>query len=184
LLFHRVIKNFMIQGGDPNSKYAKDKQILGDGGPDYKIPAEIKEGIFHKKGALGAARDNNPEKASSASQFYLVQGRKYSSAGLDSLEQFRMEGVKFSEAQRQAYMTVGGSPHLDGKYTVFGNVISGLEYIDQLANVLTDAKDRPIGNERMHVRLLTKKEAVNIERVQKGLKPKQNVAKGNKPYNL
>lgn len=185
LLFHRVIHNFMIQGGDPNSKLASDTASLGDGGPNYKVPAEIKKEIFHVKGALGAARDNNPEKASSASQFYLVQGRKFTTAGLDSLETMRMKGVKFSDAQRHAYTTIGGTPHLDGNYTVFGHTLSGLEVVDQIAAVRTNAKDRPVVNERMTIRLLTKKEAVNLERAQKGLKPKKSLfGGGSKSYKL
>lgn len=184
LLFHRVINNFMIQSGDPESKNAADGAMLGNGGPDYKVPAEIKKEIFHVKGALGAARDNNPEKASSASQFYLVQGKKFSNAGLDSLVTLRMKGVPFSAEQRKAYTTVGGTPHLDGNYTVFGQTLTGLEVIDQIAAVSTDAKDRPVKNERLAARLLTKKEAVNLERAQKGLKPKKFMFGGSKAYKL
>src|SRR5690606_23133321 len=92
LLFHRVIRNFMIQGGDPDSRYAAERQQLGDGGPDYTIPAEFRDSLFHKKGVIGAARDDNPEKASSGSQFYLVQGRTFTDRGLDSLEALRLGG--------------------------------------------------------------------------------------------
>lgn len=184
LLFHRVIKNFMIQSGDPDSKYAPKKAVLGEGGPEYKIPAEIQSGIFHKRGALGAARDNNPEKQSSASQFYIVQGRSFSSTGLDSLETMRMKGVKFSDEQRKAYMSIGGTPHLDGNYTVFGQTISGLEIVDQIATVFTDNKDRPLVDERINARLLTRFEAVNLERSQQGLKPLKKLKDGNKPYEL
>lgn len=184
LLFHRVINNFMIQSGDPNSRNAADGEMLGNGGPDYKVSAEIKKDIFHVKGALGAARDNNPEKASSGSQFYIVQGRKFTEAGLDSLETLRMKGVKFSAEQRKAYTTVGGTPHLDGNYTVFGRTLEGLAAVDQLAAVATDSKDRPVTNERIAARLLTKKEAVNLERAQKGLKPKKFMFGGSKSYKL
>lgn len=184
LLFHRVINNFMIQGGDPNSRTSTIFMPLGDGGPDYKIPAEINTDIFHVRGALGAARDNNPEKASSGSQFYLVQGKKFTSAGLDSLEILRMKGVKFSDAQRQAYMSQGGTPHLDGNYTVFGQTLSGLEVIDEIAVVNTNEKDRPYYNERFGARLLTKLEALNVERVQNGLEPKKRVSGGSKSYRL
>ncbi|TDQ75833.1 peptidylprolyl isomerase [Sphingobacterium yanglingense] len=172
LLFHRVIKNFMIQGGDPDSKKAADNAMLGNGGPDYKISSEIQEGLIHKKGALGAARDNNPAKQSSASQFYIVQGHRFTNDGLDSLERFRLNGNKLSALQREQYTTVGGAPHLDGNYTVFGQVISGLEAVDIIAGAKTNAQDRPIVNERMSARLLTRREAVNQDRILKGLKPK------------
>ncbi|UIR56120.1 peptidylprolyl isomerase [Sphingobacterium sp. SRCM116780] len=175
LLFHRVIHNFMIQSGDPDSRNAKPGQLLGDGGPNYTIPSEIQTGLFHKKGALGAARDDNPAKASSASQFYIVQGKKFSDGGLDSLETLRMKGVKFTEAQRTAYKTVGGSPHLDGNYTVFGELISGIEVVDEIAAVKTDKNDRPVVDEHMSIKLLTKREAVNLERELKGLKPKNGL---------
>ncbi|TYP95959.1 peptidyl-prolyl cis-trans isomerase B (cyclophilin B) [Sphingobacterium allocomposti] len=172
LLFHRVIQNFMIQGGDPDSRYAAEKQALGNGGPDYRIPAEIQEGLIHKKGTIGAARDNNPAKQSSASQFYLVQGRVFSPAALDSLEQFRLNGKKLSAAQRQAYSTIGGTPHLDGNYTVFGELLSGVEVIDSIAAVATDERDRPLKDVRMSMTLLTRREALNLEREAAGLKPK------------
>ncbi|AIM38871.1 peptidylprolyl isomerase [Sphingobacterium sp. ML3W] len=175
LLFHRVIHNFMIQGGDPDSKNAKPGQQLGEGGPNYTVPSEIQSGLFHKKGTLGAARDDNPAKASSASQFYIVQGKKFTNAGLDSLETMRMKGVKFTEAQRTAYTTVGGTPHLDGNYTVFGELVNGIEVVDAIAAVKTDKNDRPIVDERMYVKLLTKREAINLERELKGLKPKNGL---------
>lgn len=172
LLFHRVIHNFMIQGGDPDSRYAADRVMLGNGGPDYKIPAEIQEGIIHKKGVIGAARDNNPAKQSSGSQFYLVQGRKFTDAGLDSLETFRLKGKKLSDLQRKTYKEVGGTPHLDGEYTVFGELISGLEVVDAIAAVKTDERDRPLINQRMAMKLLTRREALNLEREAQGLAPK------------
>lgn len=175
LLFHRVIHNFMVQGGDPDSRYAAEKQALGNGGPDYTIPAEIQEGLIHKKGTIGAARDNNPAKQSSGSQFYLVQGRVFSTAGLDSLEQFRLNGKKLSDAQRKAYTTVGGTPHLDGNYTVFGELLNGVEIIDSIASVKTDDNDRPIQNVRMSMTLLTRREALNLEREAAGLPPKTDV---------
>lgn len=174
ILFHRVIKNFMIQGGDPESKLPTTTSltVLGNGGPDYKIKSEIQEGLFHKKGTLGAARDNNPAKESSGSQFYIVQGRKFTDAGLDSLVKLRMQGKEFSAKQREAYKTIGGTPHLDGNYTVFGEVIQGLDAVDQIATVPTDKVDRPITDEPMYIRLLTRREAINTERIQAGLKPK------------
>lgn len=187
LLFHRVINNFMIQGGDPDSRHASDTETLGNGGPSYRVPAEIKveNNIFHEKGALGAARDNNPEKASSGSQFYIVQGKIFSSEGLDSLETLRMKGVKFSDKQRNAYTTIGGTPHLDGNYTVFGRTIKGLNIVDEIARVSTNDLDRPIQNELFSIRMLTKREAEDVERVQKGLKPKKRLfGGGSKSYKL
>lgn len=150
LLFHRVIKNFMIQGGDPESKDAKPGQMLGNGTLGYYVPAEFVEGIIHKKGALAAARDNNPQKASSSCQFYIVQGNVWDSVRLDQMGP-RM-GKKFSSYQKQVYATVGGTPHLDGDYTVFGEVIEGLEVIDKIATVLTGLADRPIEDVKMRMR--------------------------------
>ncbi|PRD53933.1 peptidylprolyl isomerase [Sphingobacterium gobiense] len=172
LMFHRVIHNFMVQGGDPNSRYAAQKQPLGEGGPDYKIPAEIQEGLIHKKGTIGAARDDNPAKQSSASQFYLVQGRIFTSAALDSLEQFRLKGKKLTAQQREVYQTIGGAPHLDGNYTVFGELLNGVETIDKIAVVETDERDRPLEDIRMSMKLLTRREALNLEREMEGLPPK------------
>ena len=155
VLFHRVIKNFMIQAGDPNSKRAEAGQALGDGGPDYTIPAEFRPSIFHKKGVLAAAREGdnvNPEKRSSASQFYIVQGKKFTDAGLDSVETYRLKGRKIPPEQREVYKTVGGTPHLDQNYTVFGEVVSGLEVVDRIASTATskgEDKDRPLQNIRI-----------------------------------
>ena len=152
VLFHRVINNFMIQAGDPDSKNAPAGKPLGNGGPGYTIPAEFRTTLFHKKGAIAAARqgDNvNPEKASSGSQFYIVQGKAFSDAGLDSLETFRLKGKKLPVDQREAYKTFGGTPHLDGGYTVFGEVVVGLEIIDKIATISTSKAadlDRPLEN--------------------------------------
>lgn len=175
LLFHRVINHFMIQGGDPDSRYAAEKQQLGEGGPDYTIPAEFSDSLFHKKGAIGAARDDNPEKASSGSQFYLVQGRTFSDRGLDSLEQIRLGGRKIPPYQRQVYKTLGGTPHLDKNYTVFGEIISGITVIDSIAAVPTDRHDRPLQDQRMEMVMLTRREAVNLEREQAGLEPRNGI---------
>ena len=210
-LFHRVIKEFMIQGGDPDSKNAAADVMLGNGGPDYTIPAEINDKFFHKKGALCAARqgDNiNPEKASSGSQFYIVQGRKYSASDLASFEQRRNSAntqvaarnffnkeenksyqdrlmrlqnekndealkelfaevqpmiekeaeklgiFKYSAEQIEAYSTVGGTPHLDGNYTVFGEVIEGLDVIDKIADMPINSANRPTENISMKVRIV------------------------------
>lgn len=175
LLFHRVIQHFMIQGGDPNSRYAAEKQRLGEGGPDYTIPAEFNDSLFHKKGVIGAARDNNPEKASSGSQFYLVQGRTFTDRGLDSLEQLRLGGRKIPPQQREIYKTLGGTPHLDQSYTVFGELISGTAVIDSIAAVATDRYDRPLADQRMNMMLLTRREAINLEREQAGLEPRTGI---------
>jgi peptidyl-prolyl cis-trans isomerase B (cyclophilin B) len=155
LLFHRVIKDFMIQGGDPDSKNAKAGAQLGNGDVGYTIPAEFNEKLFHKKGVLAAARDNNPEKASSGCQFYIVQGKVYSDSLLNVLEEKRMNGKKFSAEQRAAYTTVGGTPWLDMNYTVFGEVISGMEVIDRIAAMKTDANDRPLTD--IHMKIKRKK---------------------------
>lgn len=205
LLFHRVIKDFMIQGGDPESKGAAPGKRLGGGGPGYQIPAEIVKGRYHKKGALAAARqgDNvNPERKSSGSQFYIVQGKVYDEATLQQFEQqqkfnaVRAEAMKMYRAkgdlvqryqregktdslsmlqisiqeeaekivegqtfellneQRQVYTTIGGTPHLDGAYTVFGEVVEGLDVIDKIANTETAQGDRPLKDIVLKVKIL------------------------------
>ena len=204
-LFHRVIPGFMIQGGDPSSKKAGAGQMLGGGDIGYKIPAEINPLYFHKKGAVAAARDNNPDKSSSGCQFYIVIGTVYTDSLLTLMEnsknaqlkqQFfktfidkpenaglkntfislqqrgnrdslillskkvepvldsafaKMPHFMFSAAQRKAYTTIGGAPHLDGEYTVFGEVVAGLEVLDKLAMVPRDEHDRPLKDIRMTV---------------------------------
>jgi len=148
VLFHRVIKNFMIQGGDPDSKNAAAGKPLGNGGPAYRIPAEFRQTLFHRKGVIAAARDNNPEKASSSSQFYITQGRIFTDAGLDSVETYRLKR-KIPANHREVYKTAGGVPHLDQNYTVFGEVVKGLDVVDKIADVKTSKgadKDRPIEN--------------------------------------
>jgi len=154
VLFHRVIKNFMIQGGDPKSKHAHPDSILGDGGPSYSIPAEFRVSLFHHKGVIAAARegdDTNPMKASSGSQFYIVQGKTFTDTGLDSVEINRLKGRKIPLEQRQVYKTIGGAPHLDQNYTIFGEVISGLNVVDSIAAVPTSGKpyDRPTHDVRI-----------------------------------
>ncbi len=148
LLFHRVISQFMIQGGDINSKDAPADKHLGDGDPDYKIPAEIVYPThYHKAGALCAARTSdevNPQKESSASQFYIVTGKFYTSMELDKME--KNEGKKFTEAQRQSYMLEGGRPDLDNKYTVFGEVVKGMNVVLKIQQVQTNEEDRPLKN--------------------------------------
>lgn len=201
LLFHRVIKNFMVQAGDPDSKNANDTASLGYGDVGYTVPAEFNPALFHKKGALAAARqgdDVNPEKASSGCQFYIVTGKKYSQAQLinmgnqinearldtafnvlarkhmkeiykmrkagdnegllelqDTLEaQARAEVAKeprfrFTKQQIDAYTTLGGTPHLDGNYTVFGEVVDGMNVVDQIETAKTNGADRPLTNIRI-----------------------------------
>jgi peptidyl-prolyl cis-trans isomerase B (cyclophilin B) len=155
LLFHRVIKQFMVQGGDPASKNAEAGAALGSGGPGYTVPAEFNNALIHKKGALSAARtgDNvNPKRASSGSQFYIVQGQTYTPENLTSMA--ARSGREYTEEQKNAYATLGGTPHLDGQYTVFGQVIKGLEIVDQIAAVPTDSRDRPVENVTMTMTLL------------------------------
>ena len=155
LLFHRVIKDFMIQGGDPESKRAAAGKPLGNGGPGYTVPAEFRKTLFHKKGVIAAARtgDNiNPAKASSGSQFYLAQGKVFTDAGLDSVERFRLNGRKIPAEQRAVYKTIGGIPHLDQGYTVYGEVVKGLEVVDKIASVQTSRaqdRDRPLQDVRI-----------------------------------
>lgn len=163
-LFHRVIQGFMIQGGDPDSKTATPGQALGDGDLGYTVPAEFAENLFHKKGVIAAARDNNPEKASSACQFYLAQGKVFTDEQLNTLEQTRLKGRKIPEVQREVYKTLGGIPHLDQNYTVFGEVVRGIEMIDAIAAVKTGPADRPVEDVRMEVTLLKKKEARKLEK--------------------
>ena len=151
-IFHRVIKSFMIQGGDPESKNAIAGAMYGNGGPGYTVPAEFNKKLFHKKGALAAARlgdGQNPTKASSGSQFYIVQGKKYSNLEINTLEQ-RM-GRMIPSEQKEAYMTLGGTPFLDMNYTVFGEVIEGLDVIDKIAAVKTLQGNRPEKDIKMTV---------------------------------
>jgi len=197
LLFHRVIENFMIQGGDPDSKYAKAGDTLGNGDRDYRVDAEFKTELFHKKGALAGARDANPERGSSAMQFYIVQGKVFNDSTLDKAEErindylashyARNENAELSklleeameqgnweaygkyndslirfgrenelfelykipQEQKEVYKTIGGTPHLDQNYTVFGEVVKGLEIVDKIAAIDTDKNDRPIEDVRI-----------------------------------
>ena len=194
-LFHRVIKNFMIQAGDPQSKTATDTTTLGNGDVGYTIPAEFNPKFFHKKGVLAAARQGdevNPERASSGCQFYIVTGRKFSEAQMINMEnhmnEARLEEVfnnlarkhmkeiykmrkandnegllelqdsleaqardivdkepalKYTKEQIQAYTTIGGAPHLDGAYTVFGEVVDGMDVVEKIEQVGTNRADRP-----------------------------------------
>ena len=199
-LFHRVIKDFMIQGGDPDSKGAPAGKALGMGGPDYTIEAEIKPGLIHKRGALAAARQGdevNPERRSSGSQFYIVWGQQYKEGQMGQLaKQMKMQALNtvfnrlaterkaqimelrrnrdraglqelqdelealahaevesqqlgLSELQRQTYTTLGGTPHLDGQYTVFGEVVEGLDVVERIQHAATGRNDRPVEDEAM-----------------------------------
>jgi cyclophilin family peptidyl-prolyl cis-trans isomerase len=160
LLFHRAIPGFMAQGGDPDSRRAKPLAPLGDGGPGHTLPAEIHARLVHLRGALAAAREPdevNPERRSSGSQFFLVQGRAHSSEDLARvIERNARYGntVTYSEEQRKAYTMRGGAPHLDGAYTVFGEVVEGLEVLDAICGAPTDSNDRPLTDIRIFVRPL------------------------------
>jgi peptidyl-prolyl cis-trans isomerase B (cyclophilin B) len=199
LLFHRVIKTFMIQAGDPNSKTAKSGEQLGNGDASYEVDAEFRANLFHKRGALAAARDSNPRKASSAMQFYIVQGKTFNDSTLNKAEErinislvqdfFKEDSSKtqlfkafqnsisegdrnnyrryedsilklakstqdynyysIPEQQRDTYKRIGGAPHLDQNYTVFGEVIIGLSVLDSIANAKTDSRNRPIKDIRI-----------------------------------
>ena len=169
-LFHRVIKDFMIQGGDPDSKTAAPAQALGSGDLGYRVNAEFRDSLFHKKGVLAAARDNNPEKASSASQFYLVQGKKFTDEELDKTRMNRMNGRIIPDSQRAIYKTLGGTPHLDGNYTVYGEIVQGLALVDTIASVATSPTNRPTDDISMEVSILKKSEARKLEKRRPGLK--------------
>ena len=212
-LFHRVIQHFMIQGGDPDSKHAKPGQLLGDGDTTYTLPFEYVPEYIHKVGALAAARENddiNPNKESSGSQFYIVQGKKFTDEELNAVElkverrtkQFimmkllknqgdstalkefkayadkrdtanmrmvidkyknaveaeymRTKPFKLTEEQRQVYKTIGGTPHLDGAYTVFGEVVRGLDVVNKIAAMKTDSNDRPVQDIRIIMKVISR----------------------------
>ncbi len=147
LLFHRVIPEFMIQGGDPLSKNAPAGTMLGSGDIGYRVPAEFMDQYYHKKGALAAARDNNPEKASSSCQFYIVQGKKFADSDLSNIE--TSKGKKFSEQARNDYKTIGGTPHLDGAYTVFGQLVEGFDVLEKISLVPCASANRPAEDVRI-----------------------------------
>lgn len=155
LLFHRVIEGFMIQGGDPNSRNASSNQPLGAGGPGYTLPAEFVDTLIHVKGALAAARTGdqvNPQKRSSGSQFYIVQGRPTSEATLKTIA--ARGGFDYSSDQVKSYIELGGTPFLDQNYTVFGQVIDGLDVIDKIAAVRKGPADRPIKDVKMKISVI------------------------------
>jgi cyclophilin family peptidyl-prolyl cis-trans isomerase len=167
-LFHRVIQNFMIQGGDPDSRDTtknKTGRELGNGDVGYTVPAEFRDSIFHKRGVLAAARDDNPTKASSGCQFYIVEGKRFTPGKLDTLENTRLKGRKIPQSQRDIYTTVGGVPHLDQNYTVYGEVVTGIDMVDRIAAVKKDERDRPTTNVPMTVELLKKKECKQLDKL-------------------
>lgn len=156
IIFHRVIDNFMIQSGDPDSKAREKGKLYGDGGPGYDLPAEIIPGIYHKKGVLAAAREGdnvNPERKSSGSQFYIVKGKVFNDETLKTVEERinsrnAANNIKkthtIPEEWREIYKTVGGTPHLDTQYTVFGELVSGSEVVERISATKTDKNDRPL----------------------------------------
>ena len=153
LMFHRIIPQFMIQGGDPMSKNADASAMLGSGGGDMeRIPAEFRPTLFHKRGALAAARDGNPQKASSACQFYIVQGKPYSLDELNMME--RQSGRTFTAIEKEVYTTEGGTPFLDQNYTVFGEVESGWDVIDKIVAAPRNSSDRPLKDIRMYMEIM------------------------------
>jgi len=147
ILFHRVIPSFMIQAGDPKSKSASKGELLGNGDLGYKVPAEFMDQYHHRQGALAAARDNNPEKASSACQFYIVQGKTYTDSELDGIEQSLKR--KMTEQARKDYKTIGGTPHLDGSYTVFGQLVEGQDVVQKITMAPRNNTDRPLDDIRI-----------------------------------
>ena len=150
LLFHRVIKDFMIQGGDPNSRTAAAGAALGSGDGGYRVDAEFDASLFHKKGVIAAARDGNPEKASSSCQFYIVQGKKTDDNTLTQIE--TRGNFKYTPEQREIYKTIGGTPFLDQNYTVYGEVLKGIEVIDKVADEPGDGANRPTKDIKMKIK--------------------------------
>ena len=156
LLFHRVIKSFMIQAGDPVSRHAQPGVFLGDSTLNYTIPAEIRTPqIYHKRGAVAMAREPdevNPEQNSSSCQFYIVWGKRFSSQAIERVQE-QLDtikgGIKLTDEMISTYRKTGGTPHLDGTYTVFGEVTEGLDVIERIQAVMTDDDDRPVDDQRI-----------------------------------
>jgi len=150
LLIHRVIADFGIQSGAADTRFARKGDMIGFKGPGYTLPAHFNTGLFHKRGMIGSPRKpdtSNERLRSDGSQFYIVTGRKYSDAGLDELE--KENDYKFSAEQREVYKTIGGAPHLDGSYTIFGEVIDGMDIADEIVKVETDKEWRPLKDIRL-----------------------------------
>ncbi len=181
-LFHRVIKGFMIQGGDPKSKTAIAGQELGNGDLGYKLEAELRDSLFHLKGAVSAARDDNPTKASSSCQFYIVQGKTFTDEELNMIEQQRLNGRKIPVWQREIYKKTGGSPFLDQNYTVFGYVVRGLEMVDSIAILEKDLDNRPKEDVKIEMKVLKKRTIKKLEKelLQESFKKKLIMASGKK----
>ena len=153
-LFHRVIGDFMIQGGDPCSKTAPSGALLGEGDVGYTLPPEFcLPDLYHRRGMVAAARegdDVNPERRSSGCQFYIVWGRKMGPASLNKIRSsWEEKGYEYNHFMTDDYQMVGGTPHLDGEYTVFGEVIEGLDVVDRIQQVKTDSNDRPVSDIRI-----------------------------------
>lgn len=159
-LFHRIIPQFMIQGGDPDSKKAAPGQMLGNGDVGYRVDAEINDVNFHKYGALAAARDGNPEKASSGCQFYIVVGKTFTDEQLDQMS--KQNGRTYTPAQRAVYKTKGGTPHLDGNYTVYGQVIEGMDVVEKIIAEKRNNTDRPDKDMRIIKFRVVKKKFLGI----------------------
>ncbi len=160
LLFHHVVQNFIFQGGDPDSRYAKPGTPLGAGDPGHSLPAEIIPGLVHERGSLGAVRQGdqvNPDRRSNGMQFYIVDGRTYEAADLDRFaERAARNGdtLVYTAENKAVYAREGGTPHLDGAYTIFGKVVAGQEVIDAIAALPCDAQNRPMKDLRMTMRIV------------------------------
>lgn len=155
LLFHRVMDDFMIQGGDPESRGAKPGVLLGNGGPDYAIPQEFVDSLYHRKGVLAAAREPdeiNPDKESSASQFYIVEGQTWEDEDFPRFE--RRIGKDIPEEHRTIYKTIGGTPFLDNQYTVFGEMVAGFNVLEAIASVRVDRNNRPVEDVSMDIEVI------------------------------